>query len=131
MRSLWGLFVTVLLLVACQVTEKEALGAYVAQGYVNTIDTIYLKPGGVYERRVYASNGSSALRKRNRWELRSDGELVLHAFFLNLDRDLTRFPELTADPGYQINTYFKRSSGVLMFCTGDQGNKNCYLHQVK
>lgn len=116
-----------LLLAAClHVDEKKALGTYVAQNYVNTIDTIYLEPAGVYERRVYASDGELVLSMRSKWSLSGTREIAFDAFFLNLDRDLLKFPELTADTVGGMHSILGSNGGSLEFCVGYLEGQNCY-----
>ena len=132
--SMSNAFLSLLLItagtIACTippVSEEEVVGTYVAQDLENTIDTVFLENNGVYRRRVYTAEGHLALNTQGRWDLEAGGGLILDNFFLNLDRDLTRFPELTLD-GMQINTPFERSSGVWKFCAGDYVGEGCYHH---
>ncbi len=106
--------------------EEDVIGTYVAQGYVNTIDSLRLRSGGIYERLVYTKDRQLALSVQNNWEFRKDGEIVLHAFFFNLDRDLSKFPELIEDLGYHMNVFIYNQSGSLEFCTGYYEGENCY-----
>jgi len=116
-----------LLLAAClDVDEKEALGAYVAQNYVNTIDTIFLEPAGEYERRVYASDGKLVLRMRSKWSISGTREISFDAFFLNLDRNLLKYPELIADTDRVESSILESNGGSLEFCVGYLENQNCY-----
>lgn len=121
------LILAILMLTAClRVDEGEAVGAYVAQGYLNTIDTIYLEPAGIYERRVYTTNGSCVLSMRSKWKLTGDREIAFDAFFLNLDRDLLKFPELTADTLGGMHSILESKGSSLVFCVGYLENQNCY-----
>lgn len=106
--------------------EREVIGTYVADGYIRTADTLLLQPAGVYQRRVYSSDGRLVLEMNSTWELRADGEIVLQGFYLNLDDDLVQFPELAADTGYQVNTHIRQDAGALLFCVGHYEGKNCY-----
>ena len=122
------IFMIVMLSLSCIATpqKKDMIGTYVAQDYVNTIDTLRLMANGIYERKVYTKNKELALHTHNEWDLGNDGELVLHAFFFNLDRDLSKFPELTSDSGYQMNIYPRKESGSWLICIEEGERKNCY-----
>ncbi len=118
----------VLLSIGCTLPkdESEVVGVYVAHNYTNCDDTISLHPGGVYERRVYASNGTAVLRMRGKWELVDGLSVQFHSFFLDLDRDLLQWPELALDTEMVARVPLESVDGALGFCTGPYEGTNCY-----
>jgi len=125
-KRLFLLLPCTLLLACMHVDEKEALGTYVAQSHVNTIDTIYLEPAGTYKRRVYASDGELALSMHGKWKLSGSREISFDGFFLNLDRDLLKYPELVMDTDRVESSILESSGGSLKFCVGYLEGQNCY-----
>jgi len=106
--------------------ESEVVGVFALAGAVNTFDTLYLKPGGVYERLVYNLKRERVLRYKGKWEYYPD-RIILHSWFLNLDRDLVKFPELAADTGLVVSTGFDVFSiDTVTFCTGYLPDEHCY-----
>ena len=121
--SSW-LFLAMTFLFGCSRTER-VIGRYAAIGYNNTHDTIILNTTGVYVRKVYDVNNKLCLDMRGRWEYNND-LLVMSSFFLNLDRDITRFPALLADTSMRMEVSVEHRDGKVRFCTGYIEGKNCY-----
>ena len=112
-------------------TEKEVLGTYTPIGYEKCYDTIILQNNERYERRVYDLNKKMLLSLESKYELRENGsQIYFHSYFMNLDSDLVKFPELVSDTlgGALLN--LEMNNGKLEFCTGyysaSLSNQNCY-----
>ncbi len=114
-----------LMLVSCSLKRSDIVGMYSAVSYLNTYDTILIKKGGDYERKVYDKSKNLALKMNGKWEY-ENGALVMHSFFLNLDRDIVAFPELLADTSMSMEVQIERNGGQFKFCTGYLNNQNCY-----
>jgi hypothetical protein len=119
-----------LLLTACDehFEEKELYGYYAPTLYNNTFDTIQLKPDSVYHRKVYDKNNKLVLDMEGKWEFKDRHRIVFDGFFLNLDRDLVKFPDLVKDTDMAMDTYFETRKGVIGFCVGyfAEIDTNCY-----
>jgi hypothetical protein len=127
---MFALLAIALALVTCgaHFDQKDVVGTYVALDYVNCIDTIRVLPSGLYERRVYASDRSLALGMQGKWTLDEvgDGQITFYSFFLNLDRDLLKYPELVSDTALKLSVELESLGGSVGFCTGYYDGKNCY-----
>lgn len=107
------------------------LGAYVPADYFNTIDTVRLVRGGVYQRVVYNVAHEMVLKMSGRWEFDPQGnKLRLHRFYLNLDDDLASFPEVVRDTAMDMNTIVAQSEKGVQFCVGYYSGQNCY-HRIQ
>lgn len=107
-------------------TAKELYGSYAAVGYINTYDTIELKPQDIYHRKVYDKNNKLVFEMDGKWGLQGSNILHFNSYFLNLDRDVSKFPELLTDTSMTVSTYFETRKGVIGFCTGYGIDSNCY-----
>lgn len=112
-------------LLSCTPSNKQLVGAYASVGYVNTYDTIILKPEQQYERFVYDKNNKLSLHMKGRWTY-DDGLLTMHSFFLNLDRDIVAHPELLTDTVMSMEAKIETKNLKLRFCTGYGDNEYCY-----
>lgn len=115
-------------------TEKDVIGVYTPLEYENCYDTIQLLEGGLYYRKVYDLNKKLLLNIKSRYELREEGsQIFFHSYFLNLDRDLVKFPELVNDTlgGSLLN--LEKNKGKIRFCAGYYSaslpNQNCFQKQ--
>lgn len=106
--------------------EHELYGYYAPIGYTNTYDTIQLKPDSIYHRTVYDKNNKLILKIDGSWKFKDRHRILFEGFYLNLDRDLVKFPELVSDTNMAVNTYFETRKGVIVFCVGYFDNENCY-----
>ena len=101
-------------------------GTYVPIGYKNTLDSIELKPQEIYHRKVYNKTGKKVLDMNGKWVLKSDNEVQFYSFFLNLDRDVSQFPELLKDTSGGVSTIFQSKDKTIQFCIGYYPDSNCY-----
>jgi hypothetical protein len=106
--------------------EKELYGFYSPIDYKNTYDTIQLKPNGVLQRRVYDRNRTLVLNQSGKWQLDGNTIIKFRTFFVNLDRDVAKFPELLADTLGGWGAKLKKKQHGLKFCVGHDINENCY-----
>lgn len=111
--------------------EKEIIGIYTPIDYKHTFDTIQLDEKGVYYRKVYDKDKKLLLNLKSNYELRNGGsKIYFNSYFLNLDRDLVKFPELVNDTlgGAELN--LERKNHTIKFCTGHFSaslpDQNCY-----
>jgi len=108
-------------------TEKEVIGYYVPIGYKNTFDTIQLMQGEKYHRKVYDKNKKLVLDMIGNYKLLDNGSKIdFHSYFLNLDRDLEKFPELVKDTNFGAELSLERIKNTIQFCTGYEIYSNCY-----
>lgn len=112
-------------LLNCTPSDQQLPGTYAAVGYINTYDTIILKPGQLYERFVYDKSNKLSLHMNGRWNY-NDGMLTMHSFFLNVDRDIIAYPELLTDTVMSMEARIETKKSKLRFCTGYEDNEYCY-----
>lgn len=117
-----------LLLTACDFhfTENNLYGSYIPINYKNTYDTICIKPQKLYNRKVYDKNNNLVLNMQGRWELGENGTIRFHSFFLNLDRDVSKYPELLKDTLSDGGGWISKKDGIIQFCVGYNTGENCY-----
>lgn len=121
------LFVCILFFSSCaSYTEKELYGTYVPINYKNTTDTILLEPKGIYQRKVYDKNKNLALQMKEKWNLEKNTVIRFDSYFLNLDRDITKFPELLKDTLSGGGGLVESHNDTIRFCVGYYQNQNCY-----
>ena len=120
--------IAILFITSCDnsYTEKELYGSYTPVGYKNTFDTIELKPQNIYHRKVYDKNNKLVLEMNGKWIMKSTDKVQFSDFFFNLDRDVSKFPELLTDTDMSVETFFETRKGVIGFCTGYYQDSNCY-----
>ncbi|WP_133256895.1 hypothetical protein [Hymenobacter edaphi] len=126
MKTKYFLF-SLLLLSSCvdHFEEAEVYGHYTPK-YIGNFDTLELRPQGVYQRRVYDSNKKLLLKMRGEWSFESENRILLDRFYLNLDDDLVKFPELVQDTAGGVNTYFETQNETIKFCIGYESDENCF-----
>lgn len=107
-------------------TEKELCGTYVPIDYKNTFDTIQLKHQSIYHRKVYDKNKKLVLEMNGTWSLEKNTIVHFDPYFLNLDRDISKFPELLQDTSGGGGGLIEIRKGVIEFCVGYHENENCY-----
>ena len=100
-------------------------GTYVPDGFRNNYDTITLKPDGSYRRIVCDSSRKLIRSIQGTWTV-DGGMLSIEHFYLNLDDDLTRFPESAMDDSTHIKRVFDDRDGRPGFCVGYLPGENCY-----
>lgn len=127
MKNLYALSLLVLLS-SCDENfkEKELYGNYAPINYKNTFDTIQLKPQGVYHRRVFDSNNKLVLKMDGKWSLEKNTIIHFNSYFLNLDRDVAKFPELLQDTSGGGGGLLGTHNGTIQFCVGYYETDNCY-----
>lgn len=106
--------------------ENELYGFYAPVGYKNNFDTIELKPKGVYHRKVYDKNNKLVLEMNGRWKFENNHIVHFEPFYLNLDDDLIKFPNVTKDTSGGWRGSFKTHKGKIQFCVGYHQGENCY-----
>jgi hypothetical protein len=136
MKLVYLLF-SLLLLSSCvdRFTEQEVLGVYTPVDYKNCFDTIRLKKNGVYHRKVYDIKKHLLLDMKGKWNFYNEekSQIQFHSFYLNLDDNLIKFPELVQDTvgGGAFN--LERNNNTIAFCVGYYSaslpNQNCYQKQ--
>lgn len=131
MRRINQLFLVItFFILGCSIGDKEIAGIYAAIGYNNTKDTIVLCNDGIYERKVYDNNNRLVLKTEGKWSYK-DGLITMRSFFLNLDRDVSEYPELLKDTTMRMQVLVEKEGGVIKFCTGYLNNENCYGKVIK
>lgn len=116
------------------IKEKDLTGTYVPVNYKNNFDTINLEDNGIYSRKVYDINGKLLLKMKGNWE-HSQNTIRLEYFYLNLDDDLVKYPEVVKDTMANWGGYLDNNNGNIEFCVGylsaSLPNQNCYRKIVK
>ena len=110
-------------------TEKEMIGTYSPSDYKNTYDTIQLNEHNKYHRKVYDINKKLILERKGAWIVEEDVIDFKSPYFLNLDRDLEKFPELLQDTISNGVGYIYLINGTINFCVGNASAslpQNCY-----
>jgi hypothetical protein len=125
------LAIVILHFTSCSITEDEAIGIYVPINYKNCFDTIHLEKNGIYKRQVYNLNGLKLLDMKGKWSFMNNGlKIKFRSYYLNLDDDLVKFPELVQDTVGGGQFVLERSNNSLRFCVGyyssDLYDQNCY-----
>lgn len=117
MKRISTLFI-ILLFSSCveHFEEKEVYGYYTPVGYKNNFDTLQLQPDNVYYRKVYDINKKLLLEMKGKWKMEVNHRIILSPFYMNLDDDLVKFPELVNDTTGGVNTYFEMRNGKVRFC---------------
>jgi hypothetical protein len=124
-----GLFITIFLFFSScnqDYNERQLYGIYAPVNYINTYDTLELSPKNIYHRKVYNQKNKLVLKMDGKWVMKTRNEIQFYSYFLNLDRNLSKFPELLKDTDMNITTYFQISKGIISFCVGYAEDKNCY-----
>jgi hypothetical protein len=124
----WFLILLIPVLASCKRYEAHELyGIYTPDNYVNSFDTVELKSGNVYVRKIYNKDDKLVLQTTGRWELKNGAHILFADFYLNLDQDLKMFPELINEKAaYDMDVVIEKAGGQLGFCTGYYINTNCY-----
>ena len=106
--------------------EKQLYGTYAPLNYKNTFDTIQLNSHGEYHRWIYDVNNKLALKVAGKWRLEKNTILHFDSYFLNLDRDVAKFPELLQDTLGGGGGLIETHNGTIQFCVGYYDGENCY-----
>lgn len=122
------------LLIGCTTsfTTEETIGTYTPVGYRYTFDTIQLKSDGIYHRKIYDKTKKLVMEMDGQWSFydTDNNAIQFRSYFLNLDRDLTRFPELLEDTTGGWVGDLQNNAGTIEFCVGyfsaDLPDQNCY-----
>jgi len=128
MKMIKNLFI-LLLFSSCveHFEEKEVYGYYTPVDYKNNFDTIQLEPHGIYHRKVYDKNRKLLLEMNGRWNLtEQQSKIQIDGFYMNLDDDLVKFPELAKDTNMVVISVLNTHNGVIQFCAGHYPDENCY-----
>lgn len=110
---------------SCQINPEKVYGTYVPASYKNTYDTITIKTNGSYKRCVYDKTGKKLLDYEAKYKLNANS-IKLDDFYLNLDKDLKRFPEDVEDTDMSYTTSFERNGDHIFLCFGYYEGRNCY-----
>ena len=110
------------------VLDSEVPGVYVPVDFKNTYDTIWVFGNGSYRyrRKVYNKNGKLVLDVEHSYRMALGG-IGFDTFFLNLDRDLVKFPELIDDFFDYAEFALEKKKGIVQFCTGYDDGEGCYI----
>jgi hypothetical protein len=117
------------LLTSCKerFTNDEMIGTYVPIGYKNNLDTIQIKPQGLYHRRVFDKTNKLVLEMEGTWKLvTQNSQIQIEPFYLNLDDDLVKFPDNVRDTSMVIIKNLETQNGTIQFCVGYYEGENCY-----
>lgn len=114
-------------LFACEYYKKEIVGVYNLENLKLSHDTIILKENNIYDRMVYDLNGVQLLKYSSKWKFQKPNRIILTDFYLNLDDDLNKFPELLKDRDMEINTFIETIDGRNGFNVGYYENQFNYL----
>lgn len=128
MKVIYVLFL-ILLFSSCveHFEEKEVYGYYTPVCYKNNFDTVWLKPDGIYHRKVYDRNKKLLLEMNGKWSLTEQkSKLKIDGFYLNLDDDLVKFPHLVMDTNMELISVIKTNNNAIEFCVGHRPDENCY-----
>lgn len=109
-----------------QFQEKELYGVYAPVNYKNTFDTIQLKPQGTYHRKVFNKNNKLVLEMNGKWSLENNTIIHFDSYFLNLDRDIAKFPALLKDTSGGGGGRLEFRNKTIQFCVGYHEEENCY-----
>jgi len=127
MKIIYLIFISTLFLSCDEHFEtKDLYGYYTSVNYRNTFDTLRFLPDGVYQRKIYNQSKKIVLEMHGKWLLINQHSLKIDSYFLNLDRDLVKFPELVNDTSMTITTNFEIRNRVIQFCVGYHDGENCY-----
>ncbi|RVU02626.1 hypothetical protein EOD41_01415 [Mucilaginibacter limnophilus] len=123
----WKNFLFIILFISSCVSkgDQDIYGLYTPVNYVNTFDTIQLKQGGIYERRIFDRDNNLAFSMKGKWE-RKGQIITFKNFFLNLDRDIKKFSELLTDTSGTIDVQYDVRNDIVVFCAGYYEEQNCY-----
>jgi hypothetical protein len=80
-----------LLLVSCSASKDNIIGRYVAVGYENCYDTIWLKNNGTYNRTYIQKINKQKFKQSGKWsiwELKDKKYLKLDSFYMNDDQKI-------------------------------------------
>lgn len=115
-----------LLLIRC--SESHFTGTYVIEDLTLSSDTLWILPDGVFSRKVYDQYGVLRLDIEGSWE-KSGLDIDMNKFFLNIDRDLSLYPELVNDTNSSVIMPLTRTQGKPSLCPGYNGvfNKLCFI----
>jgi hypothetical protein len=106
--------------------KNEIVGTYVPINYTKNLDTIVLRVDNTYQRKVYDLTGRLLLSMVGQWTFDGHQGIEFTSFYLNLDDDLTSFPELASDTTLAMKTPLETENGKFQFCIGYYLGKNCY-----
>ncbi len=127
MKKIYTL-ISITFLVSCIkfFNSSEVIGTYTPVNYENNYDTLELKQNGIFHRKVYDINKKLLLEMNGKWHLETGRNLNLEGFYLNLDDDLVKFPEIVKDTSVLLETTIDIHDGRMQFCVGYLLDENCY-----
>jgi hypothetical protein len=114
---------------SCQnsISESELIGNYTPINYEKCFDTISIAGNNTYYRVIYDNKKQLIYKTKGKWFFKSKNKIEFNYFFLNLDRDLNKYPELLNDTmgSFQVLIDLKENSPIL--CFGYFDGENCYF----
>lgn len=111
-------FISILSLLNYKYSEKDVIGIYTTYELENTKDTFIFKEKGIYNRKIYNKENKLLKNYLGDWKISNQRKILIDNFFLNLDRNLDKYPELLNDTMSEIITPIFRKDGKISFCTG-------------
>lgn len=122
-----SLLIIIFMLTMCSSYQSEdnLIGKYASLSNTNTYDTISLLRERRYERHIYGKSNNFIKKFEGSWSFNSEGKIVFADFFMNLDRDLVKFPELLNETYGHFEISINKNSQGLYFCTGYEDDY-CY-----
>ena len=104
------MIIVVLTMCSSYQSEDSLIGKYANLSNSNTYDTILLRKEGRYERHIHDKSNNFIKFFEGRWSFNGEGKIVFTDFFMNLDRDLVKFPELLNDTYGHFEISINRNS---------------------
>lgn len=84
-NKIFCLLIFSLYMSSCKTSKNDAVGLYVSQNNINTIDTVRVLHDGTYVNSVYRKKDMSLVYKNEgKWKY-NDGRIVFHDFFNDED----------------------------------------------
>lgn len=122
------LILNIIFFVSCveRFEENEIYGKYSPIGYKNTYDTIEIKANGIYYRKIYNNEKSLVQNINSKWRIENKNQIQFDAFFINLDRDISKFPDLLNDTLNNWGAILETTNNKINFCIGFFDKENCY-----
>lgn len=99
-------------------SQDEIIGAYVAEEYIHSFDTIYLKNNNLYQRKVYNKKKELLLDMEATYEFDNSNRIDLSSFYVNLDNNLIEFPNEVNDTTSLTSLVLKINKDRIVFCLG-------------
>lgn len=118
-------------LFSCQnISDNDIYGKYSPISYQNTYDTLTIHRDGLYTRIIYDKTGKKLLNYNSKYKL-NGLSIKFSDFYLNLDKDLIKFPEDVKDTDMTYTTNFENKDKNIILCFGYHNGENCYKKIIK